>query len=119
VPHDDANIMVIDQGIARVARSRGYKEPGQEEWLKSLHLSIEETPTLQQMLETGETVLIADTAGHPLWVDLKKDSLVRSYIATPIRRKGEIVGFINVNSHTILLIIDCQATAGFSTSYRG
>ena len=52
------------------------------------------------MVQDGLPRVVADTETDPIWVFDPKMSWVRSYIAAPIRIKGQTVGFINLDSTT-------------------
>jgi DNA-binding NarL/FixJ family response regulator/signal transduction histidine kinase len=101
LPHDAANIMLVDQqGAARVARHRGYVERGLEEWLRNLSFSIADTPGLRQMAETHLPLIIPDTQDYAGWIDLPQTRWLRSYACAPICFKGVLVGFLNLDSAT-------------------
>jgi PAS domain S-box-containing protein len=102
VPHDAANIMLIDapHGIARIALCRGYPDRDDEAALRARRFVIDDLPNLRQMVETGQAMIIADTWSHAGWLKLPEVMWVRSYASMPIRLKGQIVGFLNLDSAT-------------------
>ena len=102
VPHDAANIVLLDapRGSAHVARSRGYVKRGLEAWLLNTTFPVAETYTLRRMVDTGQPLLIPDTDADPGWVTLPELSWLRSYVGAPIRVKGQVVGFLNLDSTT-------------------
>ncbi len=92
---DAFNIMLIeDDDTARVVRRRGYDR---EDW-GVLSLSFGQYPLLIKMIETGEPVVVLDTAVDPDWIRGEGQEHWRSYIGVPIKVSGVIVGFLNVNS---------------------
>jgi PAS domain S-box-containing protein len=109
VPHDAANIMLIDGGIARVRYWRGYS-PEDELILKSFALRIDETPNLQRMFTQGSPLAIPNTHTYPGWVERKNTLKVWSYAGAPIKIDGEtIIGFINLDSNTPYALTDVHA----------
>ncbi len=100
VPHETANIMLIEDGIARVTRHRGYVERGLTAPLLALRFTVADVPNMRQMAATGQPFIIADTKAYPGWVDIPETRWVRSYVGAPIRIKGQAVGFLNLNSAT-------------------
>lgn len=101
VPCDAANIMLIDaEGVGRVARGRGYRPQDENALLTGVALPIAESPTLRQMLETLQPLVIADTASDPRWRTFPDLDWERSYAGAPIRTKGQVVGFLQVTSET-------------------
>ena len=96
VPHQTANIMTIEGGSARTAFSRGYSEEATAV-LANTEFSLE-IPTFQEMLATGQAVLIQDTRTDSRWSNSESFNWVRSYIATPIRAYDHVIGFLNLDS---------------------
>ncbi|MBN2006611.1 MAG: PAS domain S-box protein [Anaerolineae bacterium] len=101
IPGDTINIMLIgtDRRV-RVARGRNYAPFGTESFIASLNYEIDRVPTLRQMAETGEPLLIPDTAVAPGWVHAPEQAWLRAYIGVPICVRGVTIGFLNVNSAT-------------------
>lgn len=99
IPHDIANIMLVDEeGFARVVRAHGYEVAGLEKLLAKMNLQVAETPNLLKMAVSGQPLVIQDTHSEPAWVDLEGTEWVRSYIGAPILVKGKVVGYINLDS---------------------
>jgi len=100
VPHDAANIMLVEKGSARIARSKGYISDWEEDVRQTSRFLIEDIPTLKHMHETGKPLAIANTHDSDLWVNLPHSEWMRSYAGAPIRVKGKMIGFLNLNSST-------------------
>ena len=99
VPHDAANIMLIESNRTRAASWRGYERLGVRD-LGHFIFAVDETPLFKQMLTTGEPVIVPDTHTDPLWVRTPGTTWLRSYAAAPIRLKTQIIGFLNLDSAT-------------------
>jgi len=100
IPNDAANIMLIQGDRVRIARWRGYDRFGAEEFVSTVNWPISEVPNLQRMKESGEPMVIPDTATYPGWVHVPVQEWLRSYAAAPIIVRGEVIGFLNVDSAT-------------------
>lgn len=102
VPHDAAEIMLLEEGVARVVRSRGYVDPALHQELMGLRWSIAQIPNLRHMVETRQPLSIPDIMLHPEHEMMKiaPGWRWRSYIGTPIHLKDEVIGFINLESTT-------------------
>ncbi len=100
VPHDAANIMLADKGLARIERSKGYIYDWVEEDRQTSRFLVEDIPTLKHMNESGKPLAIPDTRDSNLWVNLPHTEWMRSYAGAPIRLKGKTIGFLNLNSGT-------------------
>ncbi|MCK6630182.1 MAG: GAF domain-containing protein [Anaerolineae bacterium] len=97
VPHDTADIMLLDDDTIYVAGNRGYLERGQASIL-GLRFSLAEIPNLHKIAQTGQPLIIADTHLYPDWVDIPSTRWIRSYVGTPIRLRNQVVGFLNLTS---------------------
>ena len=99
-PHDAANVMLVDSGMARVARWRGYNRAAHEQ-LQARRFSVADTWQLRQMAETHEGRVVSNTSEFPDWVTLPGSRPVRSFCGAPIRFKRKLLGFINLESTTV------------------
>jgi len=98
VPHDAANIMLIEGDRAYIARWRGYERFGAEEFVSTVAHRISEMATLKRMVGTREPIVIPDTSTDPGWVDAPAQRWLRSYASAPIVVRGQVIGFLNVDS---------------------
>ncbi len=94
IPHDAAAIMLVEDGVARIVRSQGY-EAGQ---VSNLCFTVDETPNLRQMMETGQPLIIEDVQHWPGWIVLPGLDWVRAHVSAPIQVEGGLVGFISLES---------------------
>jgi len=92
VPYHAANLMLVENGMARVDRFYGYRELGHEEEILFSQVRIEDIFHLQQMANTGMPVAYPDTSRVEGW----ELAWVRSYVGAPIMVKGKLVGFIKL-----------------------
>jgi PAS domain S-box-containing protein len=99
VPHDAANIVLIEGDRARVVHQRGYP-PEHSGVLQESPVSLAETRHLQQMLVTRAPFLAAYTDQHPDWVRQPYTEWVKSTVAAPIQSRGNVIGFLNLDSAT-------------------
>ncbi len=102
LPYDSASIMLIEDGVARVVRGRGFNETSMpiEEAL-ALRFPVERHGNLQQMFETGRPIIIPDTEQDTSWYFLSETRWIRSYVAAPIRIEGKVIGFVNLDSRKV------------------
>ena len=100
VPHDAANVMLVEGGVARIAGQRGYVERGLDKALTTIRFPVARTPTLRHMAETGQPLVIHDTQAYPDWVKTGERNWIRSYAGVPISLEGEVLGFLNLDSAT-------------------
>jgi signal transduction histidine kinase len=101
VPHDIANIMLIDdQGMARMARDRGYAGYGLTNAAAAMQLKVVDVPALLFMFQTGQPVVISNLASDPRWPQLPPNTWEGSYAGAPIRVKSGVIGFLQVINTT-------------------
>jgi PAS domain S-box-containing protein len=98
VPHDTANVMLIESGVARVVGCQGYPDSEHEDQIMALRFVVADTPTFRRMVDTREPLIIPDVSDFPDWVDLPEARWIRSYAGAPISFEGMVYGFVNLNS---------------------
>lgn len=99
--YDYANILLLnEQGAAHIVRQTGLTQIDPETVLGSVVFDPINAPIIRQMIETGQPVIISDTAVNPDLGILQMLYPVRSYAGMPIQVQGQVVGFINLISAT-------------------
>ncbi len=97
VPHDAANIMLIEGDQAHVVYWHGYEHrPEHVIFLQEHRFLLAETQHLYHMLTTQSTFLASDTEKVPYW----EEGWVKSHVAAPIRQHKTVIGFLNVDGAT-------------------
>ncbi len=94
---DAFNVMLIEDGHARVVHWLGYDRLGKESRIANLVCPIADYATLAEMLRTGEPIVVPDAAVSSFWMPVEGMEWLRSYVGAPIQVKGVIVGFMNVD----------------------
>ncbi|HEX2622730.1 MAG TPA: histidine kinase, partial [Phototrophicaceae bacterium] len=100
VPHNSANIMLIESGVTRFVRIRDYTDIGLEQAMVNLRFIVAETPSFNQVYTTGKPLIISDVRKYEEWVDAPESNWIGSYAAVPIQREKQVIGFLNLNSTT-------------------
>jgi signal transduction histidine kinase len=98
VPHDAANIMLIESGVARIVGHTGYGQLGLDEAVLAVRYLVSKTANLSQMFETGTGLIIPDVHNYPGWVSSDHTLWIRSTAGAPIRYQREVIGFLNLDS---------------------
>jgi PAS domain S-box-containing protein len=99
VPHDAANIGLIEGEYVRFHRWHGYDNTHLADTIEDFRLPIT-TPNYAYMVQTGEPCLISDTEASDMWQYLEETSYIKSYAAAPITAHGQVIGFLNLDSNT-------------------
>jgi PAS domain S-box-containing protein len=100
LPHDAANIMLIQNGVAHVVRESGFSERGLGDWIFSLHLPVADIANLRQMQDTGQPVCVPDLLANPQWLQIPAGVWQHSYAGAPLVYQGNTLGFLNLTSVT-------------------
>lgn len=98
LPHDAANVMLIEDGVARVARGYGYAEHGAGKWIGRLRFAVDEIPIWQDMLATRRPFAVPDTQADPRWIRFPDEEWIRSTVKAPIVLEGEVIGILHLDS---------------------
>lgn len=98
IPYHAANVMLVRAGKAFVTRSHSREDSGLDELGLALQFSIDDVLHLQQMSESGHPVVIPDTQTDSAWSGFNDARQVRSYLGAPIRAKGQVIGFLSLES---------------------
>jgi PAS domain S-box-containing protein len=102
VPHDAADIVIIDQdGILKILACQGYETFGaSQESILALRIPVDDASNLLKIAETRQPLIIPDTREDADWVDVPESHWVRSNLGAPILVNEETIGFLNLNSAT-------------------
>jgi GAF domain-containing protein len=98
VPHDSANIMLIEAGVARVVRTRDLHGRFPEGTMLAVRYAVNEVANLRYMLEHGQPAIIVNVKHYPGWVQRAETAWIASSVGAPIKIKGQVIGFITLDS---------------------
>ncbi|GIV65290.1 MAG: hypothetical protein KatS3mg046_550 [Bellilinea sp.] len=98
VPHESANIMLLDGEWVEVLFHRGYLSDKTDEFLEGLRFRLEEFPTLQRMVESRLPLVIPNTEKSSLWRGNSTMGWIKSYAGMPLLSRGQVIGFLNLDS---------------------
>ncbi|HXV98807.1 MAG TPA: PAS domain S-box protein [Anaerolineae bacterium] len=102
VIYDAACLLLIQGDLARVYRWRGYVRSGRatKTAIVSATFSIESVPVFRTVRKTGRPAAVARPAMNEQWVRKFGTAWVKSYACAPIRSRGQVIGFLAVDSET-------------------
>ena len=104
VPHDAANIMLVDDtgNMARVVGQRGYTGTRKlPKWMKKKGFSIVDVANLQEMARTQTPHIMAGAQTHPAWIQQTETAWIQSCAGVPIHFQDQLIGFLNLDSATL------------------
>lgn len=110
--HDASCVMLIEHGLARVARWRGYRRFGSEAGIASATFNIADIPPWAQSWQTGLPIAVSSVMEDDAWLAQSQQFWIKSYVWVPIStfsvlghngmktRQETILGFLNAASAT-------------------
>lgn len=98
VRHDAANIMLLEEDLAHIARSKTHNGHDPGVWLSAAKFKAAEHSNLRRMVHTGEPYAIPDTRDAPEWRATPQNKWIGSWAGAPIQNKDEVIGFLNLYS---------------------
>jgi signal transduction histidine kinase len=98
VQHNIANIMLLEDGVIRLVRWRGYEGRIPDEVMRMMRPSITVMPGLQWMLENKKPLIIPNVANYPQWHQIPENTWIKSYVGAPIKSGDDVIGFIGLDS---------------------
>ena len=96
VPHETANIMLIENNTGRVVRYHGYSDQNHVDYLDQIRVPFTEISSFNLMYRTLEPLCIPDVRKYPDWRN-RETSTTRSYVGAPIHILHRVLGFLNLN----------------------
>jgi PAS domain S-box-containing protein len=103
VPHDFADIMLVENDVAVTVGNFGYEQNGFSELgnqLVGLRMDITKMPLLRQMSDTSQPLVVSDTRDLPGWPDAPDKEVVRGLVGAPIIIQGRVAGFLILSSRS-------------------
>jgi len=101
VIHSDTGaILMMENGLLRVVRTRGYADRGIQDLTYHEPFSIEKMQNMAWMADTGLPLAISDTSNYAAWNPLPENEWVRSYIGMPLTVRQRTIGFLSLFSAT-------------------
>lgn len=103
VPHERSSIMLIEGSMARVVRSWAAESVPLDQTHRNIVFSVRNTPTLQWMIVNRNPLIIPDVDAYPDWhhVGDEHRRWTKAYLGAPIRVGRYVIGFLNLDSHSL------------------
>lgn len=99
VPHDAANIALIEGAYVNYAGAKGYEKFGISlDTVQSVRFKFREVFNLRQMYQSKQPVVTPDTRNDPHWVRVPEADWIQSHVGAPIIVQNKVVGFLNLDS---------------------
>ena len=97
VPYESASVMLVEHGIARVVRTRGYGKNGSSIEASLEHkFEIKKSYVLAQMAQSRRAMVVSDTRDDPEWATASYSEHVLSWVGAPLVNRGRVLGFLSL-----------------------
>lgn len=99
VPHDAANVALIEGPYVIYVGSKGYEKYGTSiTQMKALRFKFREVFNLRMMYQSKKPVVTSHTKTDPHWVKVPEAEWIESHVGAPIIVQNKVVGFLNLDS---------------------
>lgn len=99
VPYDSAAFMLVEAGVARVVRHRGFEklsEPARSR-IDSVALDVAATSNLLYLAENGRPLIIPDVTQYEGWVTVKPFQHISSWAGAPVMIQSKLFGIFSLD----------------------
>ena len=100
LPYDTAAVLLLDNGLVRTKRQRGYEQFSATQQMDALEMPMSSLPILADMALRGQPRAVPDTSQEPLWIALTTAQPIRSWLGAPIIAHGKVLGFVTLQKAT-------------------
>lgn len=98
VPHDTGDVMLLDDEAAYVIRASGSSTDEHYQQLDTFPLDV--FTNLKNMADKALPIIVEDVQHHKNWIALDGSEWIQSYAGAPICMGDDVIGFLNLYSHT-------------------
>jgi PAS domain S-box-containing protein len=98
VPYDTANIMLLEgDSHVTVQAVRGDEQWGGAETVHSHTFEVQDYPSIERLVTTQQSILIADTQQQADWEFRVGMEYVRNWLGVPLVAGGNVIGLYSLN----------------------
>ncbi len=96
---ETCSLMLVEDGYTRAVGSRGFEKYQLTDWIHNHVMEVDAVPNYRRALLTGQPIIVQDTLNDPHWLLIEADAWVRSHVDVSIQIEGQVIGFLNMDSH--------------------
>lgn len=101
VSYDSANVMLINDGIARIVHCIGHDKFGTPlEQVRSVQFPLNQSSYIRYLVTHRTPLVVPDVRHSAVWKDTPGSQHVRSWLGMPFLVLGEVVGMFALDSIT-------------------
>ena len=110
LPLEAIDITLLENGTVRSVRQLGFLERDLMDWLRSNTYTLDEFPLMKRIYDSQCALWVGDAQAEQDWILVGETEWVRSFVGAPIRKDGEVLGFITVYHTQPHIYTDMHAT---------
>jgi diguanylate cyclase (GGDEF)-like protein len=100
IAYDSANLILVEEGVARTVRQHGYQDQDNEEGSLSVDkFNVTRFSTFKKMTESKQPLIIPDVTENQDWVKTETTKEVLSWAGAPILVDDQVIGFLSLNNN--------------------
>ena len=96
VPHDAADIILVEGDSSRLVRARQYTEQDPIEPAGGVTPLLNQNEVVRRVAASGKPLIVPHTQDDPDWAEYSR--WAASFACAPVRREGNVIGLISVYS---------------------
>jgi diguanylate cyclase (GGDEF)-like protein len=97
VEYDSASIMLINEEALSIAAQRNFRSE-----LQMLSpLNLKKMRHVREVLETGQSIIIADTQKDARWLQLDEAGYIRCWLGVPLIIHDRVIGLLNLDKEQV------------------
>ncbi len=99
IDYDSANLILIEEGVARTVRQHGYQDQADEGRDLSINkFDFSRFTTFQKMTQSKKPLIIPDINLDQDWIKTESTKDVMSWAGAPILAGAQVIGFLSLNN---------------------
>lgn len=95
--YDSGNVMLVQGNQVHMHAWRGYEDYCDPGIIPQVSFTIESKPHLIEIIRQGKSCVVPDTTQDPTWSENPIGGHVRSWLGTPIKARGEVIGLLSLD----------------------
>jgi diguanylate cyclase (GGDEF)-like protein len=97
VEYDSASIMLIHEDSISIAAQHKFRSERQ----MISPLSLNTMQHVREVLETRQSIIIADTHNDPRWLNMEEADYIRCWLGVPLIVHGRVIGLLNLDNERV------------------
>ncbi len=98
LPYSSANIMLMEEGVLKTLRWKGYDKYGAEDFISTFAVLTTMSGKVPYLLKRKKIELVTDAYADPEWKTFKETAYIRSALIAPLMWEDNVIGILFLDS---------------------